>query len=193
MVSGKMIKDLRFEYGYGKTEFAKMIGIIPKTLSRIESKEAVKDKYIKKIEQALNIDLAEYAMDISKQPIGKKIKYYRVNAGYSSVDFAKLVGIDKTYIYYIEAGIRKPSPTLLKKICIVLDVPIKEFMFLSLNENNTIGEQLRYYRVLNGFTQKELAKQVSESKEFISRAERNLFSSEKQLTKINRIIKYLNK
>jgi len=66
-------------------------------------------------------------------------------------------------------------------------------MFLSLNENNTIGEQLRYYRVLNGFTQKELAKQVSESKEFISRAERNLFSSEKQLTKINRIIKYLNK
>ena len=185
MVSGKMIKDLRFEYGYGKTEFAKMIGIIPKTLSRIESKEAVKDKYIKKIEQALNIDLAEYAMDISKQPIGKKIKYYRVNAGYSSVDFAKLVGIDKTYIYYIEAGIRKPSPTLLKKICIVLDVPIKEFMFLSL--------QLRYYRVLNGFTQKELAKQVSESKEFISRAERNLFSSEKQLTKINRIIKYLNK
>ena len=76
MVSGKMIKDLRFEYGYGKTEFAKMIGIIPKTLSRIESKEAVKDKYIKKIEQALNIDLAEYAMDISKQPIGKKIKYY---------------------------------------------------------------------------------------------------------------------
>ncbi|MBQ6380708.1 MAG: helix-turn-helix transcriptional regulator [Clostridia bacterium] len=191
MVNGSLIKDLRFEYGYSKSEFSKIIGIIPKTLVRIEAQSDVKEKYITKINNAIGVNLNNYSLNISKMPVGMRIKYYRMSAGFSAEDFAKQLGVDNTFIYAIESGKRNPSPPVLKRICGILNVPVKKLTCVKLNRHSTAGERLRYYRVLNGLTQKELAERIGETKAFVSKAERNLFQSTKQIKRINSIIDYL--
>lgn len=58
-----------------------------------------------------------------RRAIGNQIKQLRNEKGMSQEEFAHLVGIDRTYISFIERGIRSPRIPMLYRIAHVLEVP----------------------------------------------------------------------
>ena len=60
-------------------------------------------------------------MTIEKQ-LGKRIKYLRIEKGWSQEELALESNINKNYISDLERGTRNPSVKILEKICIALDI-----------------------------------------------------------------------
>ncbi|MBX0358363.1 helix-turn-helix domain-containing protein [Halobacillus sp. Nhm2S1] len=58
-----------------------------------------------------------------RKAVGKQIKHLREGRGISQEEFAYLVGIDRTYISFIERGLRAPRLPMLYRIAYVLEVP----------------------------------------------------------------------
>ncbi|MYL71729.1 helix-turn-helix domain-containing protein [Halobacillus litoralis] len=58
-----------------------------------------------------------------RKAVGRKIKQLREEKGISQEEFAYLVGIDRTYISFIERGRRAPRLPMLYRIANVLEVP----------------------------------------------------------------------
>ena len=58
-----------------------------------------------------------------RKAVGKQIKHLRKEKGMSQEEFAHLVGIDRTYISFIERGIRSPRIPMLYRIAHILEVP----------------------------------------------------------------------
>ena len=58
----------------------------------------------------------------------QQIVFARIRRKIKQQDFAKMVGISKTYMNLIECGKKEPSLGVLKKICSILelDLTIKE-------------------------------------------------------------------
>ena len=60
--------------------------------------------------------------------VGKRIKYLRVTKlGVSQEEFAKKIGIDRTYFCKLEAGKKNPTLETLNKICAGLNITLKDF------------------------------------------------------------------
>lgn len=77
--------------------------------------------------------------------IGNRIKYIRINkTNYSQEDFAKILGMDKTYYCRIENGKQNLTILNLIKICSCLHIELSDFFDLQnyqiieekINENN---------------------------------------------------------
>ncbi|MFA6892588.1 MAG: helix-turn-helix transcriptional regulator [Sphaerochaetaceae bacterium] len=66
--------------------------------------------------------------------IGKRIKYYRVQKGLSQEEFASRISVSRTYLGYLETGIRGLSLQLLVNITNELRVPIGVLLEDSLEE-----------------------------------------------------------
>jgi len=62
-------------------------------------------------------------MDIKKK-FGKKVKFLRIEKGWSQEKLALTADLDRTYIPSIEAGKRNVSITVIEKIANALNVEI---------------------------------------------------------------------
>lgn len=60
--------------------------------------------------------------------LGKNIKYYRIQKGYSQQELADLIGVQKMTISNYENEKREPDVEMVKSICKVLDVSMNRFM-----------------------------------------------------------------
>lgn len=60
--------------------------------------------------------------------LGKNIKYYRIQKGYSQQELADLVGVQKMTISNYENEKREPDVEMVKAICEVLGVSLNRFM-----------------------------------------------------------------
>lgn len=61
---------------------------------------------------------------------GSALRQRRKLQGRERADFADLIGVSAGYVSHLENGIRKPSPTVFKRICEVLGVPEGEWKSL---------------------------------------------------------------
>ena len=66
-------------------------------------------------------------MDIKKK-FGEKVKFLRLERGWSQEKLALTADIDRTYIPSIEAGKRNVSITVIEKIANALNVEIIELL-----------------------------------------------------------------
>ena len=61
-----------------------------------------------------------------KQRFGEKVKFFRLEKGWSQEKLALEAGIDRTYLPGIEKGERNVSITVVEKLAIALGIEIKE-------------------------------------------------------------------
>ena len=66
-------------------------------------------------------------MEIKKK-FGEKVKFLRIEKGWSQEKLALNADLDRTYIPSIEAGKRNVSITVIEKIVMALDVEIFELL-----------------------------------------------------------------
>ena len=73
-----------------------------------------------------------------KQLIGQRIRLMRNRAGYSQESFAKICGLDRTYIAGVELGKRNISIENLNKIANALNLSLAELCDVNVPANRTI-------------------------------------------------------
>lgn len=61
---------------------------------------------------------------MAQTPNGAAIRALRESHGWTGVKFARAVGISHPHLFNIEAGNRRASPPVLRKIADVLGVPL---------------------------------------------------------------------
>ena len=62
-----------------------------------------------------------------KQRFGEKVKFFRLERGWSQEKLALEADIDRTYLPGIEKGERNVSITVVEKLAIALGLDIKDF------------------------------------------------------------------
>ncbi|UOR11636.1 helix-turn-helix domain-containing protein [Halobacillus amylolyticus] len=68
--------------------------------------------------------------------IGERIRFLRLEQGYSINQFASMSDVSKSYISNIERGIQKnPSLIVMKKLATTLNVPLEDLL-LSLSQTH---------------------------------------------------------
>ena len=77
--------------------------------------------------------------------IGKNIKLFRINAGLRQKKLAEELGIKVQYLSTLENEKKEPSLSLLKRISVVLNVPVSMFFWENIEnaEENTHIEKLK--------------------------------------------------
>lgn len=176
---GNKIKELRLQEGLSLSSFVKEVNISPRVLRKIEDCNDVKDKYVDRIESRYGVVLETFSIDLTDKPVSERILYYRTIKEYTRVDFAKNLGVNKTYICDIENGRRNPSAPLLSKIAKILEVDLKSLVNDKPNNNSSVGYKVRYYRRLNGLTQKQLSDLLGTHSTYIGRVERDIIKLSK--------------
>jgi transcriptional regulator with XRE-family HTH domain len=66
--------------------------------------------------------------------LGKQIKNFRKELKMSAAKLSAEAGISKSYLDYIESGMREPQPEVLAKIAAVLDIEPSVFIEIQLKE-----------------------------------------------------------
>lgn len=171
---GNRIKELRLQEGLSLSSFGKEVNISPRVLRKIENCIDIKEKYIDRIESRYGIDLETFSIDLTDKSVGERILYYRTIKEYTRSDFAKKLGVNKTYICDIENGRRNPSAPLLSKIAKALEVDLKSLITDMPDGDSSVGSKVRYYRRLNGLTQKQLSAILGTHATYIGRIERDI-------------------
>lgn len=177
---GNKIKELRLQEGLSLSSFGKEVNISPRVLRKIEDCNDVKDKYVDRIESRYGVDLETFSIDLTDKPVGERILYYCTIKEYTRADFAKNLGVNKTYICDIENGRRNPSAPLLSNIAKALKVDLKSLITDNPDEKSSVGDKVRYYRRLSGLTQKQLSGLLGVHTAYISRIERNIITLSKE-------------
>lgn len=73
--------------------------------------------------------------------VGERIKELRIKKGYSISELAKIAGVSKSYLSYIERNVqRNPSLQFLSKIAITLDTSI-EYLLGDDSEEEHLDEE----------------------------------------------------
>ena len=171
---GNKIKELRLQEGLSLSSFGKEVNISPRVLRKIEDCNDVKDKYVDRIESRYGVDLEAFSIDLTDKTVGEKIQYYRTIKEYTRADFAKNLGVNKTYICDIENGRRNPSAPLLSNIAKALEVDLKSLITDKPDGESSVGSKVKYYRRLNGLTQKQLSAILGTHSTYIGRIERDI-------------------
>jgi transcriptional regulator with XRE-family HTH domain len=60
---------------------------------------------------------------VFRGPIGRRIRHYRQRLNLTQTELARRANVNQGFLSEIERGRRKPSPSSLKAIAVVLDVP----------------------------------------------------------------------
>lgn len=77
-------------------------------------------------------------MDIENLKLGKTIAQFRLMKQYTITEVAKRIQISPSMLSQIERGISNPSLTTLRKLSVVLDIPLFRFFTHSENVDNLI-------------------------------------------------------
>lgn len=72
-------------------------------------------------------------MDIQKT-LGKNVRRYREEKGWSQEDLAELSGLHRTYISGIERGVRNPTTTVVLELALALQVQPSDLFKERVNE-----------------------------------------------------------
>ncbi len=65
---------------------------------------------------------------MNQKSVGERIKYLRIaKLGMSQEDFAKKIGVDRTYLCRVESGKKNVTLETLNKVCEGLGINLKEF------------------------------------------------------------------
>ena len=101
-------------------------------------------------------------MASENKKIGQKIKKARANMGLTQSQLGKTIGVTGSAIGYLEAGLRKISPDVLKKIADVLNKPFKYF-YEDANEeyslqSKVIGFEKQFKELIKSIAKIEKAK-----------------------------------
>ena len=64
----------------------------------------------------------------AQQKIGKLVKQYRLEAGYTQERLGEITGLDRTYISGIERGVRNPSIKTLDKLAKALKIKTSDLI-----------------------------------------------------------------
>lgn len=60
--------------------------------------------------------------------IGERIRLLRIQrTNLSQEDFARLIGVDRTYMCRLENGKKNPTLETLNKVCVGIGISLKEF------------------------------------------------------------------
>ena len=89
------------------------------------------------------------------QTIGRLILKRRMDLGLSQPQVAKIIGVSTNTITYWETGKSEPSVKYLPKI-------INFLQKIPFNLPSTVIEELKYRRLINGLSQKNLSKELKE-------------------------------
>lgn len=92
--------------------------------------------------------------------IGESIKRNRLNKKMTLSDLARQTGLSKSYLSYIERGI-KPNPSIevLKKITRVLDLPLSDILPESFSERQEIVIDEEWQTLIREAIQMGMSKQ----------------------------------
>jgi transcriptional regulator with XRE-family HTH domain len=63
-----------------------------------------------------------------KSKLGKRIRAFRLDKGWSQVEMADLLAMNRGYLSEIETGKKDPSLTMLKAIADGLSIPMAELV-----------------------------------------------------------------
>jgi len=102
-------------------------------------------------------------MATENKKIGQKIKKARLNMGLTQSQLGKTIGVTGSAVGYLEAGLRKISPDVLKKMADTLNKPFKYFY-----EEN--GEKYDLFSKIMG-----LKKQLNNVAEIVEKVEKEKF------------------
>ena len=104
--------------------------------------------------------------------VGIKIKELRKSKSLTQDEFAKQIGISRTYLSDIENNRKSPTVETLEKIA----ERSKCFLTINFQSNeNTMGERIKKLRLQNGWTMQQLGNQLDPiaDKSIVSRWEKN--------------------
>ena len=90
-----------------------------------------------------------------KKIVGKNIRYYRNQRGFSQKEAATLVGITSTYWGYLERGQKNPSIELVESISKVLGIKVN-LLFLESPAEKLPEEFVHYLNVVNNMGEKHI-------------------------------------
>ena len=91
-----------------------------------------------------------------KELFGRKIKEYRKKHLYTQAQLAELVNVDDKHISCIESGKNFPSPDLIERLAIALNVEPKDFFeFYHLQDEKDLKNDI--IKMLNRLNEKELS------------------------------------
>jgi transcriptional regulator with XRE-family HTH domain len=140
---GRKIRDARLDKGYTQQELASRVGVDISSICHYErgsKNPSLKSKY--HLQKVLGIDLG--CRDIPK------IIERRIARGYTSIEFAKILGISHSHFINIEKGrIRIPNK-IIPKLNQLLGTDFQCVPQLT-------GDDLRQARIAKGRTQTEVA------------------------------------
>ncbi len=80
--------------------------------------------------------------------LGKAIRHFRKEKGYSQKDFCIKFKIDQPYFSQIETGKKTPSIHLIQKIADALKITVLELFWHNLSENDIHPDKLGVYKIL---------------------------------------------
>jgi transcriptional regulator with XRE-family HTH domain len=160
---GDEIKKLRLELNMSCSSFSKGLNISASALSNIESNNyAPSSDLIHLISKTHSVDLhkllsCEVPTDesnIKEQNalVGKRIKKYRKEYGYTQSDLAEKLGYASSgQICFIEGGKRGMSRDKLVQFCKLFNVPIEELLFEEPSKAKRYNEG-KYDKLIQDFT-----------------------------------------
>lgn len=97
--------------------------------------------------------------------LGKIIKQYRKEKGYTQFEMAEKIGVSEFYISALETGSRKPGRETLIKLSDEMDMPIEKLLELKTDQSIIIASDELYKKI--SFLPKEKQKQIINIMDFI--------------------------
>lgn len=136
------LKITRVNLGYNQAQMANKLNVSQSYYSQIERGEKpLSEKLKAKLKDRYDIDNASDTLtqtDFNMKVSG--IKQARSLTKLSQTDFAKMVGVGRSYIAQIEGGKNKPSPNLINSIKKVFSIHV-DFEFKPIPEALEVFKQ----------------------------------------------------
>ncbi len=90
---------------------------------------------------------------------GERLKQLRIEAGYSQLDLAEVLGLSRSAICYYEKSKRNPSTEIIVKISEFFDIPVDSLLELNnrvtLDVSGLTGEEIKsLQRTINKYRKK---------------------------------------
>jgi len=197
---GGWIKILRIVNGWTKKELASQVGVTQWQVIRWERNEYPPSSInIFKLGKIFNQDpsrsFTELPLDMARESItiGGQIRILRIVNEWTQAELASQVGVKERMVIRWETVEIQPTPKNFLKLGKLFDEdPSRLYTGLPLNEalaqSKTIGGRIKILRIVNGWTQKELASKVEVSQTMVFRWETvEIRPSPKNIRKLRKV------
>jgi len=119
--------------------------------------------------------------------LGEYIKGIRKERKLAVKSVAEKSGISKSYIDYIESGLREPSPEMLAKLAVTLDIPLDKLLEIQQQES------LQKAAVALAVSQSDLEKENADIRVVARAGKNNTDIDEEALKKVKLAFKFSSK